>query len=456
MGDERLNHLMLMSVEKELVKSFDLDELTTLHTCDHTTILFSIKYPGPPGETNDPTNRLNSERRRLRAKSRNPSHSPQPESRSNKQPQEHLAVGPALRILQLNAEGLSAAKRSLIEVLASQHSIDVICLQETHIGTEEAGRYIDGFDLLCYTLHTKHGRATYVRTNIAEANHLTTTNFSEIISIGGFHIVNVYKPPSANWDQQVLPTLPHPAIYVGDFNSHHPDWGYPAADNDGEALSDWASRNYLALIHDPKQRGTFHSARWNKDYCPDLCWVSSVNGTLYPTQILILDDSPHSQHRPSLIHIGLHLPIINSPRKMRWNFRKANWMKYSEALDRSIVTIPLQNITVDEAYNRFCGAIYKAAHTAIPRGYRPLYVPCLDGESAAHLQAYETSGDPEIADHLIESLTTARRKKWEETVAELTFTHSSRKCWSLIRCLGAAQKPPTQSRPTDYCKSRPR
>ena len=101
------------------------------------------QYPGPPGETNDPTSRLNSKRRRLSAKSKNPSHSPKAES---KQPQEHLAVGPALRILQLNVEGLSAPKRSLIEVLAFQHSIDVICLQETHIGTEEAGRYtINGF-----------------------------------------------------------------------------------------------------------------------------------------------------------------------------------------------------------------------------------------------------------------------------------------------------------------------
>ena len=131
---------------------------------------------------------------------------------------------------------------------------------------------------------------------------------------------------------------------------------------------------------------------------------------------------------------------------MRWNFRKANWNRFSETLDRSVVTIPLHTINVDEAYNRFCSAIFKAAHTAIPQGYRPLYVPCLDGESAALLQSYQTSGDPELADHLIESLSTARRKKWEETVADLNFTHSSRKCWSLIRRLGAAQKPPSQSR----------
>ena len=42
---------------------------------------------------------------------------------------------------------------------------------------------------------------------MVEANHLTTTHFSDTITIGGFHIVNVYKPPSANWDLQALPTL---------------------------------------------------------------------------------------------------------------------------------------------------------------------------------------------------------------------------------------------------------
>jgi len=41
------------------------------------------------------------------------------------------AVGPALRIMQLNVEGLSAAKRHIIQSLAEIHHIDVICLQET-------------------------------------------------------------------------------------------------------------------------------------------------------------------------------------------------------------------------------------------------------------------------------------------------------------------------------------
>jgi len=60
-----------------------------------------------------------------------------------------LAVGPALRILQLNVEGLSAAKRSVIRTIADRHNIDVICLQETHVDADISSRFtIGGFDLI--------------------------------------------------------------------------------------------------------------------------------------------------------------------------------------------------------------------------------------------------------------------------------------------------------------------
>ena len=54
-----------------------------------------------------------------------------------------------MRIFQLNVEGLSAAKRSVISALAVKHNVDVICLQETHVGVNIAERFdIDGFDLV--------------------------------------------------------------------------------------------------------------------------------------------------------------------------------------------------------------------------------------------------------------------------------------------------------------------
>ena len=97
------------------------------------------------------------------------------------------------------------------------------------------------------------------------------------LPVGGYHIANIYKPPTEHWNNTNLPPfLPHPAVLVGDFNSHHPDWGYQEADMNGESLQEWALNNDYLLLHDAKQRGTFHSARWQRDYSPDLCWISTV------------------------------------------------------------------------------------------------------------------------------------------------------------------------------------
>ena len=89
----------------------------------------------------------------------------------------------------------------------------------------------------------------------------------------------------------------------------------------------------------------------------------------------------------------------------------------------------------------------KAAHSTIPRGVRTMYVPCMDEEAQALLDEYEKSGDPDTADHLIESLDAARRARCEESPAKMHFTHSSQKSWALLRRLGAAQRPPQSARP---------
>jgi len=90
----------------------------------------------------------------------------------------------------------------------------------------------------------------------------------------------------------------------------------------------------------------------------------------------------------------------------------------------------------------------KAARHSIPRGFHPTYIPRLDEECQDLLKQYEESGDPNIADHLIESLDAARRHRWEELTSKMNFTHSSRKSWALIRWLGAAQQPPKSTHPS--------
>jgi len=273
--------------------------------------------------------------------------------------------------MQLNVEGLSAAKRHIIQSLAEIHYIDVICLQETHVNDDMSDHLtISGFDIISYTLHAKHGCATYVRSDVSDAAHVSSSPCCDVIRVGGYHIANIYKPPAEHWNNTNLsPVLPHPAVLVEDFNSHHPDWGYLEAELNGESLQEWALNNDYLLLDNAKQRGTFHSARWQCDYSPDLCWISMTVGhstahSLPPLWFLVI--SPTVSTDLQLFISASNIPIIRGVQRRRWNFRKADWASYTFATERSIPLIPVNNISVEESYHHFCGAMQKAARHSIP------------------------------------------------------------------------------------------
>ena len=164
-------------------------------------------------------------------------------------------------------QGLSAAKRSALQEIAEQLKVDIICLQETHVDKDISSRFtINGFSLLSYHLHPKFGRATYIKNSLVGATASQHNDLWDACKLDQFSIINVYKPPSIDWTDSNLPTsLSSPTIYVGDFNSHHNDWGYESCDENGNKLALWAETNDLVLIHDAKQPGSFHSARWGRD-----------------------------------------------------------------------------------------------------------------------------------------------------------------------------------------------
>lgn len=197
----------------------------------------------------------------------------------------------------------------------------------------------------------------------------------------------------------------HPAIFLGDFNSHHSEWEYADSDDDSEWLIDWAINNNFVLIHDVKQCDTFLSARWSKEYSTNICWVSSLDDHPQPVSCIELDNVPHSQQtithprRVPATHCskynssvsGIFIKQIGKSSAMFWN---------------NVVTILSCCIPVDEAYRRFQGAIYIASYSAIPQGYQPIYTPCMNADSKALLRKFEIAGNMDIADHLIESLDT--------------------------------------------------
>lgn len=131
-------------------------------------------------------------------------------------------------------------------------------------------------------------------------------------------------------------------------------------------------------------------------------WWLSING------YLVLNDFPHSQHWPTLIHIDLHLAAINS--SINRCDRTSEKMKYNKALYRSTVTIPLHHCRSN--MYPFLQHLLQSCLYSDLQGYQPL-CPI--------------------------------RRPWDNTTiwdCKCSLMSLSMKGWSLILRLGAAQKPP--------------
>lgn len=116
--------------------------------------------------------------------------------------------------------------------------------------------------------HEKFGIATYVKDDLLPSTALlpSTNSFWAGIKLNGISIINVYKPPSADFDDQVFPSFEKPSVVIGDFNSHNTFWGYESSDRGGTRLFDWMTREDYSLGHNATDPGTFRSARYNRSY----------------------------------------------------------------------------------------------------------------------------------------------------------------------------------------------
>ncbi|UYV81411.1 hypothetical protein LAZ67_20001112 [Cordylochernes scorpioides] len=347
-------------------------------------------------------------------------------------------LGRFLRICQINVEGLTTAKTEILERMGRDENIDIFALQETHISEDHISRLkIPNYDLIAYENHPRYGLAILTKKDISN-NSFPSIKSSHSISIthDSLTIHNIYKPPSQDWNQQVLPNTSHPSLYCGDFNSHHNSWGYTTTNTNGELLEEWANNNLLHLIYNPKQNGSFSSGRWNTRTNPDLCFVSTDhNNKPIPTTKRILKKFPKSQHYPIILEVGHFIPVTLKPFLPRWNLQKANWENFRAYIDQNINRIqPLPS-----NYFRFVGLLMKAGRKFIPRGHRKEYIPGWDKDTEELYRRYKDSDNEETAEMLINQLNSSRKEKWMQTVSDLDLTHSSRKGWDLLRKLGNAE-----------------
>lgn len=148
-------------------------------------------------------------------------------------------LGPLIKICRLNIENISIANCQISNKILTFNKIDVVRIQETHAENKTRGT-IPEYDLIGATYHKFYGVATCGRKDIVNVTLVKTSVINDIheviFKVGDTTINNIYKRPATQWPQVVLQCLPHPAIYVGDFNSHHQRWKYKTADQNGEDL----------------------------------------------------------------------------------------------------------------------------------------------------------------------------------------------------------------------------
>jgi len=68
-------------------------------------------------------------------------------------------------------------------------------VEETNVDTDKSSlSTLAGFNLISYHLHAKNGRATYVKSSLADASAQLSADHCDVITVGSYSIANVYKP----------------------------------------------------------------------------------------------------------------------------------------------------------------------------------------------------------------------------------------------------------------------
>nr|CAI5819730.1 unnamed protein product [Callosobruchus analis] len=358
----------------------------------------------------------------------------------------YLTAAPKQKIqkVQNSCLRLSASKEELLQTMCSDMNCDVLCMQETHKDINQRRPKLAGMQVAIERPHRQYGSAIFVSSGLAVLSaSLTEENNTEILTIelSTCTVTSIYKPPNQKFNfippEDFKKQSTH--FIIGDFNSHSSVWGYENDDANGEEVLKWADCGRLTLLHDSKLPPSFNSGRWKRGYSynPDLLFVSDfVSQQCVKT---VSSPVPGTQHRPIACQVFAAVKPQVVPFCRRFNFKKANWKKFSKSLDESISGIE----PVPDSYDLFVDAVKRCSRTAIPRGCRTTYIPGMRREMTSKLQEYLRVFDEnpfstdtvKLGMTISKELGEAKQKRWIETLETLDMSKSSRTAWKLLKRL---------------------
>ena len=143
-------------------------------------------------------------------------------------------------------------------------------------------------------------------------------------------LVNLYSPNDKALSFNALPAVADHYLVVGDFNSHSQSWGYDHLDKRGEEVENWQDDHKLNLINKPEDQPTFYSRHWRTTSTPDLAFCTDdLYGQINRE---VREQLGGSDHRPVLLTMNTYISCEST--LPRWNYKKADWILYSQLTDQ--------------------------------------------------------------------------------------------------------------------------
>ncbi|KAI5754580.1 hypothetical protein M8J77_009716 [Diaphorina citri] len=284
----------------------------------------------------------------------------------------------SLNVLQWNAGGLTASKRTELEQIININNIDVFCIMEANL-TEELLTF--SFKGYYFFLHPKArqiasgiliGVKEELTSNFKIVNEMNTTDKIEISQVDiwknkeHYKLFCCYNPPNNSPNLSTIQIQPKTVI-IGDFNAHSTTWGYRDQNEPGKVMEDFINTNTVELIFNKTDPPTFlyHSGSCTN---PDLLIVSSDIADNTSRQVL---EDPGSGHRAVMASITSKSKRDNlfETKRKSWNFKKAKWSEFTKYLDiKTELWEFSESIPTDEINREFCNIFQTAAKLYIPRG----------------------------------------------------------------------------------------
>ena len=206
------------------------------------------------------------------------------------------------------------------------------------------------------------------------------------------------------------------------------------------------SRN-LILLYDVAATPTLYHRSTGTTSTPDLNLVSA--DIVNKTQYTVLEDIG-SDHRPTLIQLTYRTMQPQRTRRWRWNYKKANWVKFREISDKHLQSLQFGKDS-NKNYRKVCDAIKDAAKQSIPRGhiykYKPYWTEEISELVTQRNQARKkVERDPTKDNRASYNKVAAQVKlltkqckadKWKRTCKDIDLRKEGRKAWRLLHNLNA-------------------